>query len=752
MYNFQICNIKCAGRSEVVKKRTFHKRSAGKFALIVCNAFLVLAVVAFVVYYTARARTKQEDMVLDSFCNTVETMKQLSIRHLDSERSVAENWAAYIEHENMDIGEALDYLRVSNTARDRCAHLVDMDTFEARSSYLRSDGDSVSIYQRFTEPTWNSGANMIQTMRLMFDGETAVLGRYKINESQMTVISVGTRVMLRTAEGGQKPYLLLRIIPIESMRKIWIFPLTFADAEIGLITTIGDYVIPSNAMRSENFIEFLRSYNFADDYNGVDALIPQLQTTDSGLLCYNNSRGEPCYWYYTQLGDYVGQMMMGYVPQKSLTASDTGMPVALISSVLLLTLLLALVLIDGAYVLNINHRLRVSVKLAEQASEAKTQFLSTMSHDIRTPLNAVIGMTRLAQDHSGDSAYVADCLNKISVSGNHLLTLINDILELSRVESGKTTLTPAPFSVEELAAGLESIIRPQAEGRGQQFKVHLHNVARPYLIGDKLRLSQIYLNLLNNAVKYTQTGGSIRLTLWETPLDDTRIYLFCAIADNGIGMSPDFQKTMYESFSRAADGRIDKTQGTGLGLSIVKHMIDLMDGTILCESQLGEGTTFTVRIPLTITNHAEQPAVRFGETGENILHGMRVLIAEDNDLNWEIIEAMLEEHHIACERAENGRICIEKLEAAPAGTYDLVLMDVQMPELNGRDAARIIRNSARQDLREIPIAAITADAFAEDMQACLDAGMDAHLSKPIEIDKVLRVFAQLKGFKHEKPA
>ena len=729
-----------------MKKRALHKRSAGKLALILCNALLVLSVVAFVLYYTARVRTNQDRMVLGSFCDTVDTMKQISTRYLDSERSVVQDWAAYIEHENMDIDEVLAYLRVSNTSQERYAHLVDMDTFESRSSYLRSDGDIVSIYQRFTDPNWNSGSSMIETMRLMFDGGTAVLGKYKINESQMTVISVGTRVTLRTAEGGSKPYLLLRVIPVESMRKLWIFPLNYTDAEIGLITTICDYVIPSNAMRSENFIEFIRAYNFADDYNGVDALLTQLQTTDSGLLTYNNSREEPCYWYYTKLGDYAGLVMVGYVPQKSLTAKNAGMPVALI----ICGLLLMLVLLDGAYVLNINRRLRVSVKLAEQASEAKTQFLSTMSHDIRTPLNAVIGMTQLAQDHSDDPAYVADCLNKISVSGNHLLTLINDILELSRVESGKTTITPAPFSVEELAAGLESITRPQAEGRGQQLKVQLHDIAQPYLIGDKLRLSQIYLNLLNNAVKYTQPDGSIRLTLWETPQDDTHVYLFCAIADNGMGMSPDFQKTMYESFSRAEDGRIDKTQGTGLGLSIVKHMIDLMDGTILCESQLGEGTTFTVRIPLAITDHAEQPAVQFGKAGENILSGMRVLIAEDNDLNWEIIEAMLEEHHIACDRAENGRVCVEKLESAPAGAYGLVLMDVQMPEMNGREAARVLRKSTRQDLREIPIAAMTADAFAEDMQACLDAGMDAHLSKPIEIDKVLRVFAQLKGFKHSQ--
>ena len=732
-----------------MKKRSFSRRHAGRLVLVLCNVALVLAVVAFVVYYTSRVNADQAAMVRDSFCDTVETMKQLSSRYLDSEKRVAEDWVAYIEHENMTMDEALAYLRVVNTDSDCSAHLVDMSTFKARSTQIYDGDDSTTVYERFASSDQYNSSFINTTMRRMFAGESHVLGRYRIPESQSTVISVGTRVWLNNGNGWKQRYLLLRIIPVESIRKIWIFPLNYANAEIGLITPGGDYVIPSNSMRSENFIEFLRAYNFADDYNGVDALLPKLQNEESGLMEYDNARGEPCYWYYSRLDGYDGQIILGYVPKKSLTVSaNAGVPIVLVVS----GLMLALMLIDGAHVLSINRRLRISVKLAEQASEAKTQFLSRMSHDIRTPLNAVIGMTRLAQDHSGDSAYVADCLNKISVSGNHLLTLINDILELSRVESGKTTLTPAPFSVEELAAGLESIIRPQAEGRGQQFKVHLHNIARPYLIGDKLRLSQIYLNLLNNAVKYTQTGGSIRLTLWETPLDDTCVYLFCAIADNGIGMSPDFQKTMYESFSRAADGRIDKTQGTGLGLSIVKHMIDLMDGTILCESQLGEGTTFTVRIPLTITNHAEQPAVRFGETGENILHGMRVLIAEDNDLNWEIIEAMLKEHHIACERAENGRICIEKLEAAPAGTYDLVLMDVQMPELNGRDAARIIRNSARQDLREIPIAAITADAFAEDMQACLDAGMDAHLSKPIEIDKVLRVFAQLKGFKHEKPA
>lgn len=726
-----------------MKRKLRGNRHAGKIVLILCNSALVLAVVAFVVHYTAGVRTDQESMARDSFCNTVETMKQLSVRYLDSEQRIAEDWAAYIEHENMDIDEALAYLCAASSSQERYAHLVDMDTLEARSSYLRSDGDSVSAYQRFAEPTWNSGQSMIETMRLMFSGETSVLGRYKIIESQMTVVSVGTRVTLRTADGGQKPYLLLRVIPIESIRKLWIFPLNYPDAEIGLIRTNCDYVIPSNAMRSENFLEFIRAYNYADDYNGVDALLPLLQNTDSGLLAYNNSRGEMCYWYYSALDGYSGQLILGYVPQKTLAASDTGVPASLIIG----ALMLALMLIDGTYILNINRRLRVSVKLAEQASEAKTQFLSTMSHDIRTPLNAVLGMTKLAQDHIADRPYVENCLKKISVSGGHLLTLINDILELSRVESGKTVLSPAPFAVEELVGRLDSITRTQAEERGQHFTVQLHDLITPYLVGDKLRLSQIYLNLLNNAVKYTRPGGHIRLEMRETPTEDGLVSLVCVIADDGIGMSPEFQATMYDSFSRAKDGRIDKTQGTGLGLAIVQRMVDMMEGTILCKSEPGKGTTFTVRIPLQTTDHADRPAAQTAESDDD-LQGTRLLVAEDNDLNWEIISALLDEHGILCDRAENGRVCVRMLEDAPPDTYALVLMDVQMPELNGRDAAREIRKSARQDLREIPIAAMTADAFAEDMQACLDAGMDMHLSKPVEIDKVLRAIRRFRHYKH----
>ncbi len=725
--------IKKAGRSKT-----------GRNLLILCNIVLMLAAVAFVLYYTTDVRREREEMERETFGTTVENMKQISLRYLSTEQTAAQNWAAYIEHEHMTLDEALAYIQASNTQEDRQAHIVDMDSYEAYAS----DGTVISCYQTFRISKRDWEQMTVENMERLFDrddGHLLMLGRYRVYETQTTVVSVGTRVRLKTADGGYRPYLLLRVIPVESMKKIWVFPMEYPTAEIGLITHDGSYVIQSNAMRSENFIEFIRSYNFQNDYNGADALVTQLHTTPSGLLQYKNSKGEDCLWYYSQLDSVTGLDIMGYIPAKDLynDNADNWSVVFVTSGVLLV-----LALLDGAYILTMNRQLRETAKLAEQASAAKTQFLSSMSHDIRTPLNAVLGMTDLAKKRVDDPQYVQECLNKISVSGGYLLTLINDILELSKVESGKTTITPTPFVLSDLVAELENITRSQADGRGLHFAVEMEEPAAPYLVGDKLRLSQVYLNLLNNAVKYTNAGGSITLNVREETLPDDpdRVLLICTVKDTGLGMSPEFQKTMYDTFSRASDSRIDKVQGTGLGLAIVKRMVDRMDGTIDCQSEVGAGTTFTVRIPLPTAEEAELPRwegdLPSGEASD--LAGLRILVAEDNDLNWEIIETVLADRGIVCDRAENGRLCVEQLHNAQPGTYAMVLMDVQMPEMNGLDATRQLRQSDRADLRTIPIAAMTADAFAEDVQACLDAGMNAHLAKPVDVEKVLMTIRRLR--------
>ena len=724
-----------------MKKLRKHGKKAMHLALILCNVLLMTAVILFAMNYSNRMQAKQEQMELETFCSTVESMKQVSANYLDGERQYALNWAAYMEAQDMTEDEALTFIRETNTQTDRSANIVDMDTFEARSSLIRSDGtDTVSVYQEFIRDGYDL---FVDIMQRMFNGQETVLGRYRIRETQYTVISVGTRVRLREADGSHRDYLLLRVIPVDSMKKIWIFPLEYSQAEIGLITVHCDYVLPSASMRSENFLEFIRAYNYADDYNGADVLLEILAQNDSGMLEYKNAKGEDCYWYYSRLDSSNELDIVGTIPKAKLYRQQSDWSIV---AVVLIGLAL-LVVLDGGYILSINRRLRKTARLAEQASDAKTQFLSSMSHDIRTPLNAVLGMTQLAKTRADDTAYVRECLDKITVSGNHLLTLVNDVLDISKVESGKTVLNPAPFGVQEMVDGLESIIRSQADSRGLRFVVERQDITAPCLVGDRLRLNQIYLNLLTNAVKYTEPGGTVRMEVRERPAEDGRVELECVVADNGIGMSQAFQQTMYDSFARASDSRIDKIQGTGLGLAIVKRMIEMMGGTIDCSSAPGKGTTFTVRITLAAADPAvlPKPAEQPEEPGPGDLHGLKLLIAEDNDLNWEIIAAMLEAQGIACERAENGRLCVDKLTAAAPGTYDMVLMDVQMPVLGGRDAAREIRSSSREDLRNIPIAAMTADAFAEDVQACLDAGMNAHLAKPVDIEKVLETIRRLCG-------
>lgn len=504
-----------------------------------------------------------------------------------------------------------------------------------------------------------------------------------------------------------------------------------------------------------------------------------------------------------------------------------------------------------------------ALKLAKQASEAKTLFLSNMSHDIRTPMNAIVGMTTIAAKHMDDKKKVEDCLNKISLSGHHLLTLINDVLDISKIESGKIALNPVAVSLRNVMSNLVNIVRPLIKAKNQSFEVHIKGIDYETVIVDEVRLSQIFINILSNAVKYTQPDtGKIVLELFEELLPDGKsVRVTYIVQDNGMGMSEEFQKNMYEIFSRAEDSRTNKIQGSGLGLAIVKQMVTLMNGTIECESELDKGTKFTIKLDLPIgksdTDDRKLPDVKilvvdddeiFLETtrdtiedlgaqidtattgeqalklasknaysviivdwrmpdmngcdiaesirkkvkkptpiilasaydwteieekmhgkkidgfiskplfrsyiyeklcealkieaeknpvhadGTNDLEGLHILVAEDNELNWEVISELLEMYNITAERAENGRLCIEKLTSEPEGTFDLILMDVQMPEMDGKSATKKIRKLENDYMRNIPIIAMTADAFAEDIASCIDAGMNGHTAKPVDMD------------------
>ncbi len=511
----------------------------------------------------------------------------------------------------------------------------------------------------------------------------------------------------------------------------------------------------------------------------------------------------------------------------------------------------------------------------EEANNAKTQFLSSMSHDIRTPMNAIIGMTTLASKHLEDPEYMKNCLNKMALASNHLLTLINDVLDISKVESGKMTLNPIVFSLADTVSNLVNIVRQQISGKCQKFDVRVHNIKKEYLFADELRLNQIFINILSNAVKYTPEGGHISMDLWEEfiPGVSDKVRVIYQVADNGVGMSEGFQEHMYSSFCRANPENYGDIQGTGLGLTISKTMIDLMKGTIECDSALGKGTTFKVTLELPIAEKimddlilppmelllvddddvflesaantlremgvspdcvtsgekAIEAAVQHHERGndypviivdwqmpgmngietireirgkvgpdvsiivvsayewhdieaiakaagadgfiskpffassvyENMtrilgirtdirtddeldtwgpnIAGMNILVAEDNDINWEIAEEILNMYRITSVRAENGQKCVDMLEASEDKEFDLVLMDIKMPILDGYEATKEIRKSSRPYVKNIPVVAMTADAFSEDIQRCKDVGMNGHIAKPLNITNLVTV-------------
>ena len=367
-----------------------------------------------------------------------------------------------------------------------------------------------------------------------------------------------------------------------------------------------------------------------------------------------------------------------------------------------------------------------------------------MSHDIRTPLNAVMGMMSIAQKKADDPKTVAECMDKGMHSGKQLMTLINDVLDISRIESGRFTLNPERVNLTEVVHDLTEMLESAMKQKNIILECDCGRLPYKCVKADRTRLDQIYVNLLTNAVKYTEPGGKIRLQLYEDEIlgNSTETRLVFYVKDNGIGMTEEFQKQMYNTFSRETRTQVNSTQGSGLGLSIVKQMVDLMGGTIDCKSIPGEGTSFTVTLDLPVMEDIEENSQAM-EVSQDI-SGMHLLIAEDNELNWEIAQELLREYGIVCDHAENGKDCIEMLTKAPVGTYTAILMDVHMPEMNGLEATRAIR-ALSDERKHIPIVAMTADAFAEDVQACMDSGMNGHIAKPIEMNKLTGYLSRIKN-------
>ena len=383
----------------------------------------------------------------------------------------------------------------------------------------------------------------------------------------------------------------------------------------------------------------------------------------------------------------------------------------------------------------LNAKLQVAVEKAESANHAKSTFLFNMSHDIRTPMNAIIGYADLASRHSDDPAKLKNYMENIQVCGQNLLMLLNNVLDLARIENDKTEMEYSVSDVDKDFRNCIAMFRNLADSKGQTLTVTAH-LLHPYVYVDIPHLTEVCTNLVSNAVKYTGAGGTIRCDVTQKPGEkegwcDTVI----TVADNGIGMSQEFQKHIFEPFERERTSTVSKVEGSGIGMGIVKKLVGLMGGTVAVESKIGVGSTFTVTIPCRIASEDETQAKReINPSDQKCLCGTRILLTEDNDLNAEIATELLQEEGCTVDRAKDGVECVDMLEKAANGTYQLILMDIQMPVMSGYDAARKIRGLEDPQKANIPIIAMTANAFSEDKQAALDAGMNDHIAKPINMN------------------
>ncbi len=838
-----------------------------KIYIIIVNIIIMVTILTFVVLYSSFENRLSYQRQIEYFENTTVTMEQVTENYLTGEQRICDVWAKYINNRTMTMEEAADYIRDSHVLENTSAHLVALDTLTGLSTRPKqgtADDYAVS-YKRVAlleDVDWiheiGKSINITRAYTNPMNGEQSLAFCNHIK-------------LYNQKSGNFEPAVLMRVIPISALEQKWVFPqIELANAELSMIDAHGDYILKGYGFKNSSFFEFYASYNPTEPEPSAE-LFSKI-TSSTGSITMLNSHGQECILAYTPISATVGWTLLGLVPAKDLNVDTENW---LLFGVVFIGLLI-LFLCDLFYMRYLNKRLQISAREAEYANKAKTDFLSTMSHDIRTPMNAIIGLTAIAGKNLGDVESTAENLRKISLASNHLLTLINDILDISKVESGKLKLSPMTFSIVETVENLVNISQPMIKEKNIEFSFHINQMEKEYLYTDQLRLNQIYINILSNAIKYTEPGGHVCVDMREeNSAMPGCIRLIYVVSDTGIGMSPEFMATMYTPFSRQIDSRVNSIQGTGLGLSITKQMVELLGGTIECASELGKGTTFTITldipaadkqredmqlehidvlivdddeimlqtaaetlaslgasaeqaqnglealgmikhrhfsgqdydvvivdwkmpemdgletirrirseidasIPILLISaydwsDIEDKAKEAGANGfvskplfrsmlydkinaligkDSVSHepeddysdlqGMHILVAEDNEINWEIISYMLNSFGITTDRAENGQLCVDMISKAADGSYDLIFMDVQMPVMNGLDATRTIRKLKNPWAAAIPIVAMTADAFSENISECLDAGMNGHIAKPIDIKLVVKEIRRIK--------
>lgn len=697
--------------------------------VLMLNLLIVAAIILLFFTYMRDYNRKLYEQNLSDIRNVNQASAQIASELSASHARKLGNLRHYLARHALSTEALMEFVDDMNADEDTRFHLIGADY---TGHVLQRDTDG-----QFPDVSYQA-KDYLKIHQIVDRADSRLLGIPFTAE--FTDPSTGSRcfgryIYVTARDGGEeKCYTLLAVFRSAAFSEHINLDGGFDRMATVLINADGGYALRSSAFKSDNFFQFLYIYNDLS-LDQLEEVQGWVHSNDGDTFTFCNSAGENCAFVYSDVPG-TDWYCISCVPLSSFHNSS---PDFRFTGVLVL-LLIAMMTMDLFYLSRLNRRLKLSAVAANAASIAKTDFLSRMSHDIRTPINVISGMTELALLERNSEA-TDEYLQNIQSSGKFLLGLVNDILDMNKVESGNMELHPKPYSGREFETYINAVVRPLCDEKNIHFLME-GDLDSYTLMLDPLRLNQIFFNLLSNAVKFTPRDGHIRMFGQARELEHGKVALDISVSDDGAGMSKEFQKTMFLPFSQEDRTLAQNDTGTGLGLAIVKRLVDLMGGTIRVESAVGKGTTFAVHLEAeaaSLTDGAD-----LGTTAVGNLAGRRILLCEDHPLNAKIIDRMLAIQSVSVEIAENGQIGVEKFSSASENYFDAILMDIRMPVMNGLEAAQAIRAlPGRSDARRVPIIALTANAYDTDVQRCLAAGMNEHLAKPVDTDKLCETLLRL---------
>ena len=700
--------------------------------IIVINVIFVVGLFIAEFQYINTTKRQTVEKNKESFLNTNTSLVSMTDNYLVGESHLCRSWSNYLNSNVQSIDDAIEFVKESISDTDVMGHII----YKTKTNLT-----GLSTKASASSPTnFNVDYSSIKDMVFTTKEEGVKISSSYINPiNGSPSIAFYNDIKLLDPDDPTKQVdaYLLRVVLRDNFRKRWTFPSgSFTHLEVTIIDKDGNYIISGKSFKNSNFFEFYKSYNKSTDES--IAKLKEDFITNAGLLTMLNSMGEECYIAHSNFLNAVDWIILTSTPAKDITSVSVDWVLITILGIGLA----ALFIIDLVVLLILNKNLTETAKVAESASRAKTVFLSNMSHEIRTPMNAIVGFNNIALNDSSISPKVREYLTKSEASAEHLLQLINDILDMSRIESGKMVIKNEEFSFDDMIEYINSTFNAHCHDNELVYSYECNDQIDEYFIGDAMKLRQVLINILGNAVKFTDKGGKVSLKVSKKSDNEEKSELQFEISDTGIGISKEFLPHLFESFSQENTSATNKHGSSGIGLAITKNIVEMMGGTINVDSEKGVGTTFTIVVSLQKT-HNDHNKEEESKVNEIDFIGKHILIADDMEINAEILQIILEEKGIIVDVADNGKVAVEKFEQSKPGYYSAIMMDVRMPVMDGFEATRTIRSLNRSDAKEIPIIALTANAFEEDIQKSLQSGLNAHLTKPIQVDVLFETLSRL---------